>query len=243
MLFKEPFEGSFLYSCIKLSGKMECKYCNLQCQKAGKQKNGTQKYFCGTCKKYQQKTYEYSACKAGVIMMIPKLVCNSVGIRGIARVLSIAINTVVRKIKQIAEAIVKPPVPLNRQSFEIDELRTYSGNKANQYWVTYVLCSDTKQIIDFIAGKRSKRTLRMVVNTALQLGVTVIKTDKLNIYQALIPTARHISNAYNINHIERNNLNLRTHLKRLSRRTICFSKSHEMLTACLKIYFWHKSMR
>ncbi|HEX2845848.1 MAG TPA: IS1 family transposase [Chitinophagaceae bacterium] len=54
-----------------------------------------------------------------------------------------------------------------------------------------------------------------------------------------MPSDRHIANAYNINHIERNNLNLRTHLKRLSRRTICFSKSITMLEACLKIYFWN----
>jgi insertion element IS1 protein InsB len=77
------------------------------------------------------------------------------------------------------------------------------------------------------------------VNTALQSGVAAIKTDRLNIYQALIPAKLHISNAYNINYIERNNLNLRTHLKRLGRRTICFSKSLLMLTACLRIYFWY----
>jgi insertion element IS1 protein InsB len=80
----------------------------------------------------------------------------------------------------------------------------------------------------------------MVVNTALHSGVMKIKTDKLNIYQSLIPPQLHISNAYNINRIERNNLNLRTHLKRLSRRTICYSKSPAMLSACLKIYFWKK---
>lgn len=128
---------------------------------------------------------------------------------------------------------------MNRKSFEIDELRTYIGTKQNQYWVAYVLCSETKEVIDFIVGKRSKRTLRMVVNTALFSGTQTIKTDKLNIYQALIPARRHVSNAYNINHIERHNLNLRTHLKRLSRRTICYSKSLIMLAACLKIYFWY----
>jgi insertion element IS1 protein InsB len=80
----------------------------------------------------------------------------------------------------------------------------------------------------------------MVVNTALQSGVSVIKTDKLNIYQSLIPPYKHFSNAYNINHIERNNLNLRTHLKRLSRRTICFSRNLTMLSACLKMYFWYR---
>jgi insertion element IS1 protein InsB len=167
-----------------------------------------------------------------------RLVCNSVGIRGIARVLQIATGTVLKLIIKIANSIMKPPIPFNQQSFEIDELRTYIANKQNQFWVAYVLCSHTKKVIDFIVGKRSKRTLSMVVNTAIFSGVKKIKTDKLSIYHSLIPKQQHISNAYNINYIERNNLNLRTHLKRLSRRTICFSRSIAMLTACLKIYFW-----
>jgi len=204
---------------------MGCKFCRAKCCKAGKQSNGSQRLYCHRCKKYQQSEYRYKAYEKEVKRMIPKLVVNGVGIRGIARVLQIATTTATRFIKEIAAKIIKPPIPLNRKSFEIDELRTFIGKKENQYWVAYVLCSETKQVIDFTVGKRSKRTLRMVVNTALQSGVSLIKTDKLNIYQALIPAARHISNAYNINYIEMNNLNLRTHLKRLSGRTICFKKA------------------
>lgn len=171
--------------------------------------------------------------------MVACLVCNSVGISGIARVLQIATTTVLRLIKRIADGIAKPPIPLHQKSFEIDELRTFIANKQNECWVAYVLCSNTKKVIDFIVGKRSKRTLQMVVNTAICSGVQKIKTDKLNIYQTLIPPQQHSCKAYNINYIERNNLNLRTHLKRLGRRTICFSRSMVMLTACLRIYFWY----
>ena len=39
------------------------------------------------------------------------------------------------------------------------------------------------------------------------------------------------------NHIERHNLTIRTHIKRLTRRTICFSRKAIMLYAVLKIYF------
>jgi insertion element IS1 protein InsB len=38
--------------------------------------------------------------------------------------------------------------------------------------------------------------------------------------------------------IERKNLSIRTDIKRLSRGTICFSRSRIMLENCLKIYFW-----
>jgi len=60
--------------------------------------------------------------------MIPKLVCESVSIRGIARILKIALTTVIRKIKWIAEKIVKPPIPFSCRQIELDELRTYMGS-------------------------------------------------------------------------------------------------------------------
>ena len=170
--------------------------------------------------------------------MIPGLVCESVSVRGISRILNIALSTTCKQVRMAAASIRKPAIPKGKKAFELDELRTYVGKKENQYWVAYTLCNETKKVIDFIVGKRSKRVLRSIVNTLLLSGVKTIKTDKLNIYQSLIPPGRHVSAAYNINHIERNNLNLRTHLKRLGRRTICFSRSLAMLEACLKIYFW-----
>lgn len=144
---------------------MNCKFCNRKCQKAGKQKNGTQKLYCNGCEKYQQAVYQYAACKEQVIALIPSLVRESVSIRGIGRLLKIGLATVIRKIKLIASLIQKPAIPLKQHSFELDEVRTYIGNKENQYWIAYALCSKTKKVIDFTVGKRSKRVLRSIVNT------------------------------------------------------------------------------
>jgi insertion element IS1 protein InsB len=228
----------FWYWCPKLAGMIGCKFCGNRCQKAGKQANGTQRAYCSSCKKFQQVTYRYQVYKSDKVSMIAMLLCESVSIRGIARVLKIAKDTVMKKILSIARCVTKPPIPLNRRAFEVDELRTYIGNKDNQFWVAYALCSETREVIDFTVGKRSKRTLRSIVNTLLISGVRNIRTDNLNIYQSLVPANRHIRGSYVINHIERNNLNLRNHLKRLSRRTIGFTRSLVMLSACLKIYFW-----
>nr|WP_299117406.1 IS1 family transposase [uncultured Winogradskyella sp.] len=65
-----------------------------------------------------------------------------------------------------------------------------------------------------------------------------IYTDGLNIYPGMIPEVIHKQFQYCTNIIERHNLTLRTHIKRLSRKTICFSKSKIYLEAHLKIYFW-----
>jgi insertion element IS1 protein InsB len=217
---------------------MNCKNCNKPCIKWGLQKSGCQRWYCKGCKRAQQAVYKNNGCNNGIDRQISVLVCESVGIRSIGRILKIATATVLRKIVAVAAAITKPPVPLKRTAFEMDELRTYVKHKGNEYWIAYALCPQSRAVIDFTVGKRSKRTLKMVVNTLLLSGVETIKTDKLNIYQSLIPAHRHISKAYSTNHIERHNLNLRTHLKRLGRRTICFSKSLALLEACVKIYFW-----
>ena len=57
--------------------------------------------------------------------MITRLVCESVSIRGIARILKISLVTVLRKIEKVAASVIKPPIPLNKNSFEMDELRAY----------------------------------------------------------------------------------------------------------------------
>ena len=217
---------------------MKCKFCKQICQKAGKQKNGTQKLYCTVCKKYQQSSYRYSAYNQDISEMISMLLCESVCIRGIARVLKIAVNTVLTAIRKIAASVQKPPIILNQQEFEVDELRTYIGRKENEYWIAYALNKTTGKVVDFIIGKCSKRTLRILINTLLLSGVKRIFTDNLSIYKSLVPKKIHTAGAYCINHIERKNLDIRTHLKRLSRRTICFSRSYTMLDSCMKIYFW-----
>lgn len=217
---------------------MKCQYCNGDCQKAGKQKNGVQKLYCKGCKKYQQRIYRNRAYEMAINPMIAELLCESVCIRGIARVLKISINTVLSRIRKIARAIEKPAIPINQTEFEVDELRTYIGRKGNEYWLAYALNQTTGKVIDFVIGKRSKRTLSILVNTLILSGVNKIRTDNLNIYQSLIPEKIHHHGAYCINHIERKNLTIRTHIKRLSRRTICFSRSFSLLESCMKIYFW-----
>jgi insertion element IS1 protein InsB len=215
-----------------------CKYCNGSCIKDGFQKNGQQRYKCKLCKKRQQLTYRNQACNVGVNNWIIGLVKESCGIRSIARLLKLAINTIIKRIKQLAAKVKKPPIALKQASVEVDEIRTFVGTKRNTYWVAYALSRQTGTVIDYIVGKRTKRTLGILTKTLLLSQVKKIYTDRLTTYQKLIPKSIHFRGSKGINHIERYNLNLRTHLKRLSRRTICFSRSAVMLNACLRIYFW-----
>jgi IS1 family transposase/transposase-like protein len=219
---------------------MDCKYCAQDCRLSGRQRSGVQRYYCTGCKKYQQKEYSYRACRGTINETIKSLVCESVGIRGISWVLKIATNTVLGRIKRIADAISQPPIPQNKPAFEVDELWTYIGRKENEYWLAYALDKTTRQVIDFVIGKRTKASLKTLIDKLLVSGVRKLRTDKLTIYQRLIPKGIHCYGVYCTNHIERKNLSIRTHIKRLSRRTICFNRSARMLESCLKIYFWER---
>jgi len=52
----------------------------------------------------------------------------------------------------------------------------------------------------------------------------------------VVPEAHHWVGKQWTQEIEGQNLNFRAHLKRLHRRTICFSKSDEMHEAVIKLY-------
>jgi len=113
----------------------------------------------------------------------------------------------------------------------------FVSRKTFQIWVAYAITKGTKEVINFAIGRRTNYTLRRVTNTLIRSNATKVYTDKLPQYQALLPKSIHSVKRNGTNHIERKNLSLRTHLKRLSRRTICFSRSITLLSACLKIYF------
>lgn len=142
------------------------------------------------------------------------------------------------RILKIASTITQPKFKEQHQYYEIDEMRVVVEYKQNQAWLTYGLNRSTRQIINFVVGRRTKENIALVTNTILKLNPKRIFTDGLPTYRSLIPKNLHNTRKKNTTIIERNNLTLRTNLKRLSRRTICYSKNFMMLEALLKIYIW-----
>lgn len=161
------------------------------------------------------------------------------GIRSISRILELSHTTVVNRIVKIGSSIRRQTSVLPGKQYQMDELFTYVGCKDNSICVAYAFECDISGVIDFVVGRRNKNNLQKVLNTLFLSDAKLITTDKLNLYKEVIPSEIHSIKHRGINHIERKNLTIRTHLKRLNRRTICFSKSLIVLTAVLKIYFWN----
>jgi insertion element IS1 protein InsB len=208
---------------------MKCRfYLESACIKKGKQNNGIQKYLCKCCGKYQQDTYsKWSWLTTDT--EVKTLVKECCGIRSIVRVLDIAANTVMKRIRLIARKL-KPKRFNKNAAYEMDEVRLFLGNNKNEIWVMYAIA--------IRVGRRTKLNLEKVIGKMLLANPRKIRTDLLPMYKTLIPESLHRASKSGINLIERSNLNLRNQLKRMVRNTICFSRSEEMLEACVKIYLW-----
>ncbi len=148
---------------------------------------------------------------------------------------------------------------------EVDEAWTYVGKKDKRLkpyergsefgsqWVFIAMCRKTKLIPAFAVGKR---TTVVATNLMEQLdgrlrGRPRIVTDALEAYQEAVDTifgsevdyrmqGREPEPQVSTSLIERQNLTLRNFVRRLARKTICFSKKLENLRAALSIHFcWY----
>lgn len=146
---------------------------------------------------------------------------------------------VIKKLNKIAGQLNRPVVCEHDQEYEIDEMQTFVKMKSNHCYIIYTLNKRSRRVIDFTVGARTNENISKVVDSPKSLKPMQIFTDCLNVYPSLIDKNLHTASAHQINHLERFNLTLRTHLKRLARKTICFSKSQAMLENCLCIYLWN----
>jgi len=224
-------------SCIRVSDAKMCNFCHSKnVIKNGTTKTKKQQYFCKNCNRRFIEFYSYKAYHSNVNSDIIKLTKEGLGIRSTARVLNISTTTLLKRILSIAKTII-PPKIIYRQSYELDEMRIFIQEKSNPQWLVYAINKNTKSIIGFNIGKRTNKTLNTVIKTLIHSEPEKIYTDRLRNYRYLIPKEIHSTKRFGTNSIERMNLNIRTNLKRLNRRTICFSKSNIILHSILKIYF------
>jgi insertion element IS1 protein InsB len=198
-----------------------------------------QRYKCKSCGKYQQDIYSYQRYDFKDDIQIKLLNAEGVGIRSMSRILGYSKRTIIRRILYLASKVVKPIYLEYNQVYEVDEMWTFVGKKHPSHfsWITYAMNRKTNKIIDVAFGSRSKKNLKQVIDSVKAQNPQKIVTDKLNSYPNLVKPNNHDTSRYSNNHIERGNLTLRTHLKRLFRKTICFSRSQKMVEACVLLYF------
>ncbi|TQI87566.1 insertion element IS1 protein InsB [Serratia marcescens] len=77
-------------------------------------------------------------------------------------------------------------------------------------------------------GPRTNETCRELLTLLKPFNIGMITSDDWGSYARKVPKEKHLTGNIFTQRIERNNLTLRTRIKRLAQRTICFSRSVEL---------------
>lgn len=168
---------------------------------------------------------------------------NSSGIRDIARVLHISTNTVLTVLRKEAAKVAEPSPPTHAQTIELDELWSFVGSKRKQRWTWLGVTTSTRRIGAFVNGRRTDQNCRELVKKYHRSRITEFVSDDWQSYRKVLSASRHYIGKDRTQRVERVNLNFRTHLKRLHRRGLGFSKSEEMHDAVIRLYVRQHNQR
>jgi len=127
---------------------------------------------------------------------------------------------------------------------EMDEFWSFVQNKSNQRWTWYAIERRSGCILAWHNGKRTDKDFLVLWLLLQSFSVSVYHTDNWGSYSRYIPASMHRIGKDNTWKIERKNLNFRTHIKRLSRKTICFSKNEQIHDNVIGMYienFYYKT--
>ncbi len=220
--------------------EITCPRCSsLNIVKNGTTANRKQRYRCKDCRRQFITRYTYSGCQVALRHLVVPMTLNGSGIRDISRVLGMRPNTVVSIIRTVATGVDEPRVPPQIENLELDEFWSFVGQKANQRWTWYGFDRERKQVAAFVNGRRTDANCRALYEKLQAAQVTNFYSDQWAAYHKILPDQRHHIGKDGTRHIERRNLTFRTRIKRLQRRTICFSKSEAMHDAVIKLHVQH----
>ena len=110
------------------------------------------------------------------------------------------------------------------EAAECDELWSFVGNKAHQRWLWYAIGHATGRILAYVLGSRKDEAFIRLKMLLEPFGIRRFYTDDWGVYERHLDPEKHVIGKANTRQIERKNLTLRTRIKRLVRKTICFSK-------------------
>src|SRR5471030_3118692 len=96
----------------------------------------------------------------------------------------------------------------------------------NTVWFAYN--TKTGGVVAYTFGPRTDETCRELLTLLAPFSIGMITSDNWGSYARAVPKDKHLTGKIFTQRIERNNLTLRTRIKRLTRKTICFSRSIEL---------------
>ena len=111
---------------------------------------------------------------------------------------------------------------------EFDEMWSYVGKKAEPRWLWHAIDHYSGTVLAYVFGRRKDAVFLELQELLEPFGITRFYTDGWGTYERHIDPAQHVVGKQYMQTIESKHINLRTRIKRLVRRTICFSKTATM---------------
>jgi insertion element IS1 protein InsB len=107
-------------------------------------------------------------------------------------------------------------------------MQSFVGHKKNKRWLWHAINHSTGEVLAFVLGNRQDEVFRKLKELLKPFGITKFYTDGLKTYERKIQESERTVSKFKMQRIERKHLTLRTRIKRLQRKSICYSRSVQM---------------
>ena len=111
------------------------------------------------------------------------------------------------------------------EAAEMDEMWSFVGKKEQQRWLWHAIDHTSGVILAYVCGTHEDEVFLQLKEYLRPFGISRFYTDDAGVYRRHLESDSHEVGKQNTQKIERKHLTLRTRIKRLARKTICFSKS------------------
>ncbi len=111
---------------------------------------------------------------------------------------------------------------------ELDEMWSYVGKKAEPRWLWHAIDHQSGTVLAYVFGRRKDEVFLQLKELLDPFGIRRFYTDGWGAYERHLDGGKHQVGKEHTQKIESKHINLRTRIKRLMRRTICFSKTTTM---------------
>ncbi len=183
---------------------------------------------------------------------------NGMGLRGIERVTDIHHTTVMAWVKEaglnlkdVPEIVEEPEITdLDERFWEelfppklSHELQTFVGNKRHKVWLWTAVNHWQPGIIAWTIGDRSSTTFQLLWVVVKCWQSFWYVSNGYAVYPKFIDGSQHIVNKTYMIRVEGENTRLRHYLARLHRKTLCYSKSVEMIKCSVRLLLHYLRFR
>ena len=119
---------------------------------------------------------------------------------------------------------------------ELDEMWSYVGKKAEPRWLWHAIDHHSGTVLAYVFRRRKDEVFLQLQELLAPFHLTRFSTDGWGAYERHLDPAQHTIGKAHTQKIESKHINLRMRIKRLVRRTICFSKTTTMHDLVLGLF-------